>query len=222
MAQISFASPQVNAAVTYNWSVLTPYIGDLNLCTTTTYAPGVGAGAGINTITTSIAPLPVNQPVLGQIVSAWEPVLGFGEFIYLQVPASTTMALGTMVTWFSGTAPNYSVVPILTTAKLAQPAAVCVSNTTSTPNTATGGGITSTTGIQYGWFQLTGLAQTLKTAVIHTLNSKVFISATAGRVMVTSASGTQLLGCRFATSNSATISCALVWYDRPTQIGYIT
>jgi hypothetical protein len=58
----------------------------------------------------------------------------------------------------------------------------------------------------------------LKTAVIHTLNGRVFISATAGRVMVTSAVGTELIGARFASSNSATISCALVWFDRPNKI----
>ena len=217
MALISFVSPQVNAAVSYNWSILSPFIGDIDIGRVSTDPPGVGASPGINAITTSVAPRPVFQPALGQIVQAWEPTLGYGEFIYLAVPTSTAVALGTCVTWFTGTAANYTVAAILTTAKLGQSAAVCVSNTVG----ATGGITSNTTQIQYAWFQIGGLAQTLKTAVIHSLNGRVFISGTAGRVMVTSAVGTMLIGARFATSNSATISCALVWYDRAKQISAI-
>lgn len=194
MAKVSFASPQVNSAVTYNWSCLSPFLGDLDICTVSTDAPGVGAGTGINNITTSIAPRPIFQPALGQIVQAWEPTLGYGEFIYLAVPTSTAVPLGTLVTWFTGALANYTVAVCPTTAKSAAPVAVCVSNTTGT----TGGITSNTTSIQYAWFQIVGIAQTLKTAVIHTLNSKVFVSGTAGRVMVTSASGTNVIGARFA------------------------
>lgn len=218
MGKISYASPQVNAAVTYNWSTTTPLLGDVDIGTVSTTAPGVGPGSGLNTITTSIAPLPIFQPVLGQIVQAWEPTLGYGEFIYLAVATSTAIAQGIVVTWMSGTAANYTAVACLTTAKLAQPLAVCISNTAGTS-----GGITSnTTSIQYAWFQIVGLAQTLKTAVLHTTNTKLFISGTAGRVMVTSASGTQIIGARSANSNSSTISCALVFWDRANQQGNIT
>ena len=218
MAKLTFANPQVNAAVTYNWSSFTPLMGDNDIGTVSTDAPGVGAGKGINTITTSIAPRPIFQPALGQIVQAWEPTLGYGEFIYLAVPTSTAVPLGTVVTWFTSTLANYTVAVVPTTAKSAAPVAVCVSNTTG----ATGGITSNTTSIQYAWFQIVGIAQTLKTAVIHTLNSKVFVSGTAGRVMVTSASGTNIIGARFASSNSASISCALVWFDRANVMGNIT
>jgi hypothetical protein len=210
MAKITFASPQVNAAVSYNWSNFTPLIGDLDLCVVSTDAPGVGPGSGINTITTSIAPRPVFQPALGQIVAGWEPVLGYGEFIYLAVPTSVAVPLGTVVTWMNGTLANYTVVAVPSTANAAFPLAVCVSNTTG----ATGGITSNSTSIQYAWFQIAGIAQTLKTAVIHTTNTKLFISGTAGRVMVTSAAGKSIIGARTASSNSATISCALVWWDR--------
>lgn len=215
MAKLSFVSPQVNAAVTYNWSTFTPLLGDLSLCTVSTDAPGVGTSStGLNNITTSIAPRPIFQPVLGQIVAGWEPTLGYGEFIYLAVATSTAVPLGTLVTWMTGALANYTVAVMPTTAKGGEPGAVCVSNTVGT----TGGITSNTTQIQYAWFQLVGIAQTLKTAVIHTLNSRVFVSATAGRVMSTSAVGTELIGARMASSNSATISCALVWYDRPNKI----
>lgn len=215
MAKISFASPQVNAAVTYNWSVLSPFIGDIDIGVVSTDAPGVGStSAGLNDVTTSIAPRTVFQPALGQIVQAYEPTLGYGEFIYLAVPKSTAVPLGTLVTFFTGALANYTVAVMPTTAKGGEPGAVCVSNTVG----ATGGITSNANSVQYAWFQLVGLAQTLKTAVIHTLNGRVFVSATAGRVMVTSAVGTELIGARFASSNSATISCALVWYDRPNKI----
>lgn len=215
MAKISFASPQVNAAVTYNWSVLSPFIGDIDIGVVSTDAPGVGSTtAGLNDVTTSIAPRTVFQPALGQIVQAYEPTLGYGEFIYLAIPKSTAVPLGTLVTFFTGSLANYTVAVMPTIAKGGEPAAVCVSNTVG----ATGGITSNANSVQYAWFQIVGLSQTLKTAVIHTLNGRVFVSATAGRVMVTSAVGTELIGARFASSNSATISCALVWYDRPNKI----
>ena len=217
MAKITFASPQVNAAVTYNWSSYSPLLGDLDIGVVSTDAPGVGPGSGINTISTAIAPKPIFQPVLGQIVQGWEPTLGFGEFIYLAVPVSTAVPLGTVVTWFTGTAANYTVAVVPTTAKSAAMCAVSISNTSGAT-----GGITSSTSIQYAWFQIGGLAQTLKTAVIHTLNAKLFVSGTAGRVMVTSASGTNIMGARTASSNSATISCALVYWQRAVVEGNIT
>jgi hypothetical protein len=214
MAKLTFASPQVNAAVTYNWSSIDSLLGDIDIGVVSTDAPGVGPGAGINTMTTTLAPRPIFQPCLGQIVRAYEPTLGYGEFIYLAVPTSTAVPLGTLVTFFTGALANYTVAVMPTTAKGGEPAAVCISNTVG----ATGGITSNASSIQYAWFQLVGLAQTLKTAVIHTLNGRVFVSATAGRVMVTSAVGTELIGARFASSNSATISCALVWYDRPNKI----
>lgn len=225
MARITFNSPQVNAAVTYNWSAFTPLVGDLDIGLVSTDAPGVGPGAGVNTITTSIAPRPIFQPALGQIVAGWEPTLGYGEFIYLAVPVSTAVPLGTLVTWMTGALANYTVAVCPTTAKSAAPVAVCISNTAypvSGQVGATGGITSNATLIQYAWFQIVGIAQTLKTAVIHTLNSKVFVSATAGKVMVTSASGTNVIGARFSSSNSATISCALVWYDRANVMGNFT
>ena len=218
MAIITFNSPQVNATVSYNWSVLSPFVGDLDIGRVSTDAPGVGPGSGINTITTSIAPRPIFQPALGQIVQAWEPTLGYGEFMYLGVPTSTAVPLGTLVTWMTGTNANYIVAVCPTTAKSAAPVAVSVSNTTG----ATGGITSNSSSVQYAWFQVAGLAQTLKTAVIHSLNAKLFVSGTAGRVMVTSASGTNIIGARTASSNSATISCALCWYDRANVMGNIT
>jgi hypothetical protein len=223
MGKVTFNTPQVNAAVTYNWSILDAILGDLDIGFVSTDAPGPGpASTGLQNVGTSVLPRAIYQPQLGQIVRAWEPTLGYGEFIYLGVPTSTAVPLGTLGTWaFSNSGPNagyiWTICP--TTAKSALP--VCASVASTVNNS--GAGITSnTTAIQYAWFQLAGIAQVLKTAVIHTLNGKVFVSGTTGRVMVTSASGTNIMGARFASSNSATISCALVFFDRCNVEGNIT
>ena len=228
MAKVGFSTPQVSVAAgtatVYNWSAIDVTLGDYDIGSVWQDAPGVGPGSGINTITTSIAPRPVFQPVLGQIIRAWDPLLGFGEFILLQVATVTAVPLGTVVTWMTGALGNYVVAVVPTTAKSAAPVAVCVANTTAqTGNvTTTGTGILSKTPVQYAWFQITGIAQVLTTAVIRTTNSKVFVSGTAGRLMVTSASGTNVIGARTANSNSATISCNLVWFDRANVMGNIT
>ena len=223
MGKVTFNNPQVSAAVTYNWSIIDGILGDLDIGVVTTDLPGPGPVAtGLQNVATSVLPRPVFQPTLGQIVRAWDPTLGYGEFIYLGVPTSTAVPLGTLGTWtFSNSGPNsgyiWTIAP--TTAKSAIPVCASVASTV----VGSGAGITSNaSSIQYAWFQLTGIAQVLKTAVIHTLNSKVFVSGTAGRVMVTSASGTNIIGARFASSNSATISCALVYLDRCVVEGNIT
>lgn len=218
MGKISYVSPQVNAAITYNWSSMDPTIGMIDIGQVSVDAPGPGpVTTGLQNVATSILPRPIFQPQLGQIIRGWEPSLGFGEFIYLAVPVSTAVPLGTVVTWNTGTLANYTVAVIPTTAKGGESAAVCVANTVG----VTGGITSNATQIQYAWFQIGGIAQTLKTAVIHTLSGRVFVSATAGRIMVTSAVGTMLIGARFVSSNSATISCALVWFDRAKKISAI-
>lgn len=208
MARVSYANPQVSAAVTYNWSASTQLLGDLDLCTVNQDAPGVGTSAGgLNTITTSILPRVPFVQQLGMIVQGWEPTLGGGEFIFLKVATVTAVPLGTLVQWDATY--TASVVPTASAAKTGVPVAVCIANTVGIT-----GGITSQTPVQYAWFQIQGQVQTLCTAVIRTVNGKVFVSGTDGRVMVTSASSKQILGARFAASNSATISMNLVYFNR--------
>jgi len=218
MAKISYLAAQVPATPTYNWSAVDSTLGDLDLGVVSTDAPGVGAGTGINNITTSIAPRPIFQPVLGQIVRAWEPTLGFGEFIYLSVPTSTAMPLGTLVGW--DTFYNAVAIPAKATSqKTGLAVAVCVSSTV----TNSGAGITSNTSSkQYAWFQCGGQVQTLKTAINVTpvaagtlTGAAVYVSTTAGRVYATASAGGQILGARFfnTATVTTTASCILVYFD---------
>lgn len=164
-----------------------------------------------------IEPFAVPQPIattdttqnhaLGTIVRARDATLGTGEFIYLLGVAST--AVGSVVT-YNTTTHQTTLVP--NTANLSCPVAVAMS-----ANVAT----------QYGWYQIAGLATALKTAVKAdpAVNAqRIYISATAGRVMQTSAAGKCLLGAARAnlTTVTSTTSTVTLLLNRPMAQGPIT
>lgn len=174
-------------------------------------------GAPDVTIVTTIAPgvanLPSNvlEPQIGEVRQGWDNTNGSGEFIYLKIPASTTIALGTVVQWTAG----YSVaaLPVLATSKNTghQVAVAPVA-------------ISSNASVQYGWFQIQGQTPVLKTAVTVSPDSVVYASATAGRVKVLTSAGGQITGLR--TANAATVtsttSTVLCYLNRPSIQGQIT
>lgn len=243
MGKVSFNAAQVPipASATYNWSFIDPTIGQLDIGFVSTDAPGPGPIAtGLQNVATSVLPRPIYQPQLGQIARAWEPTLGFGEFIYLAVPTSTAIPLGTVVSWdvnpgglaSSGTQYGTGAVYVAvalpakgTSQKSGAPVAVCVASTSYN----SGNGITSNaSAVQYAWFQIGGQAQVLKTNIQAapvtsiTASNGVYISATAGRVYATSSAGGQILGARFmnAFTVTSTASAILVYLNgRPAVEG---
>lgn len=229
MGKVSFLAAQVPAAPTYNWAPVDPTIGLLDIGLVSTDAPGPGpASTGLQNVATSVLPRPVFEPMLGQIIRAWEPTLGFGEFIYLAVPTSTAVPLGTVCSWdVSSTAQYlYVILPAKgTSQKSGAPVAVCVSSTVAN----SGAGITSNANaVQYAWFQIGGNTQVLKTNIQQapvtsiTASNGVYISGTAGRIYATLSAGGQILGARFAntTTVTSTASCILVYLNgRPVVEG---
>lgn len=220
------------AVQTYNWSITEPGIGGVyDIGNVWTDAPGPYAGMLTNftlpdkvqagTLTSGILPNPIYAPQPGMIVQAWEPSLGWGEFIVLAVPKSAAIPVGTIVTWDAA----YNAVAIAGTKNLGQPAAISVASATiSSGNPVAdplGGGLASnSTNVMYTWFQLTGRAWTLKTAVQVTPNVPIFVSATAGRFKVVSSAGGQFLGARAATATTtSTQSLAIVYWQRSTMEG---
>lgn len=180
------------------FTVNTPQIGVVGIDDTDLYAPGLmnvrdNTGSG-------------RWPQLGAICSAWDPVYGGGEFIYLAVPTSTSIASGLLVGYDS----NYRVLALPTTAAAGRPVAVAIRAFAS-----------NTTQLQYGWFQIGGKATVLKTAVTVSPDSRLFQSGTAGRFYVTASATKQILGAR--TVNSATVtsttSSVLVVLNRPNTEG---
>lgn len=229
MGKVTFAAAQVPSNPTYNWAPIDPTIGMLDIGLVSTDAPGPGpSSTGLQNVATSVLPRPVFEPQLGQIIRAWDPVLGFGEFIYLAVPTTTAVPLGTVCSWdVSSTAQYlYVILPAKATSQHSgAPVAVCVASTVAN----SGNGITSnSTSVQYAWFQIGGNAQVLKTAVqvapvtSITASNGIYISATAGRIYATSSAGGQILGARFAntTTVTTTASCILVYLNgRPVVEG---
>lgn len=140
---------------------------------------------------------------LGTIVTAKDPTYGFGEFIYLK--GVTSNFIGALVTYVA----NTGVTALSTTSGIATGGApMAVSMSTAT-------------GSQYGWFQIAGDAVLYKTAVKFdpASGNRVYLSATAGRIMQTSVAGRQIIGARFAstTTVTSTTSTAIITLNRPSQ-----
>ena len=138
---------------------------------------------GIQPIAQAAATGTVNHP-LGFIVDAYDPTYGGGKFIYLYGVASNTV--GSLVTYNQLTGIT---VLAANTANQARPLAVSMNANTS-----------ATTG---SWYQISGAAVIKKTATKVSPNVQMYLSATAGRVMATAASGKQLL-------NSISVNAATV------------
>ena len=149
----------------------------------------------------------LNHP-LGTILRAKDVganLYGEGEFIYLQGVTST--AVGLMMSY---NATTYQTTILPNTANLGVSVAIAMSaNALKTT---------------YGWYQIGGLATIKKTAVQVLPQVKIFQSATAGRVMPTSASSLEIVGAKSAnlTTVTSTTSTIVVLLNRPAMQGNIT
>jgi hypothetical protein len=153
------------------------------------------------------------EPKLGEIRKAWDDTLGAAEFIYLKIPVSTAIPLGTVVQWTSGY--TIAALPVLATSK----------NTGVSVAVAPVAIASDASNVRYGWFQIQGAAVVLKTAVqVGVTGVPVYASATAGRIKLLTSAGGQITGMR--TFNAATVttttSTVTVFMDRPRMQGQIT
>lgn len=222
--------------VAYNWVAQNNQLGDYDIGRVWADLPG--PYAGFNTVflkpesaattagtqTSPNLPNPIFAAMPGQVVSAYESTLGWGEFIALRNPVSNALPVGTLVTWDA----QFSITTLPTTKSTGTPVAVAISSATvGTTAQATpagnifpivpaydGSGLASQANqITVAWYQIAGRAWTLKTAVQVTPNVAAFVSGTAGRFKVVSSAGAQILGARAATgTTTSTQSLALVYY----------
>ncbi|XUM19755.1 hypothetical protein ACRAVF_19000 [Bradyrhizobium oligotrophicum S58] len=174
---------------TTGWVIREPTLGQPPIAKAIP-APTVTANTSTlaaGTIASTRAPAGGSTPnVLGKIVKAVHPTYGEGEFIYAKGVASTLV--GSLVT-YNSLAPSTTLAP--NTANLDAPVAVAMSVCTAG---------------NYGWYQIAGLATILKTAVKVSPSVPLFLSATAGRVMSTVASGKQIMNA--ISNNAATVASA--------------
>ena len=144
---------------------------------------------------------------LGTIVKGWDPTLGDGEFIYLLGVASTVVGMAV-----SYNATTYQTTLLPNTSNLSTPVAWSMSINVAA---------------SYGWYQIGGLVKALKTAVKAdpAVNAnRIYISATTGRVMQTSAAGKCIMGATRANLTTVTSTTSLVTLsvNRPHAQGPIT
>ncbi len=112
---------------------------------------------------------------------------GGGEFVYLPGVANTVV--GSLVV-YNPAAQSTTLAP--NTANLGQPLAVAMAACATTKN--------------FGWYQISGVAVVKKAAIGFNPNVRVFLSATAGRVTSTIATGKEVLDAR--SVNAATVASA--------------
>lgn len=155
---------------------------------------------------------------LGQIVTAWDTSSttnnatgqgGFGEFIFLSVPTSTTVTAGLLYSYNPST---YGVVlvPTAITTQALSGFPICVAVNAVTSNASS---------VQYTWFQCGGRCTALKTAVQVVGSIPIYVSgATAGRVKVLGSAFRGIIGGRTAntgTITSTTSTVAIYLNGRP-------
>ena len=150
----------------------------------------------------TLIPTPPNT--LGQVIRAFDPTFGEGEFIYLKGVASTTV--GSLVT-YNGATYLTTLCPV--TANLGQPVAFAMSANVATTT--------------FGWYQIGGTAVVAKSTGI-TFAANVALGVNSTGKVGASASGKQILGAR--TANTATVASATttvnVVIDRPHMQGRTT
>jgi hypothetical protein len=231
--------------VAYNWVAQNNQLGDYDIGKVWADLPGPYAGFNNvflqpskaatvpGTVTSPVLPAPILTVMPGQIITAWEPTLGWGEFIALRNPVSNALPVGTLVQWDA----TYSIttIPVKgTSQKSGVPVAVAISSAAvgATAQALTQGTVYPITPLYDGsglasqanqvtiaWYQLSGRAWTLKTAVQITPNQTGYISGTAGRIYVTASAGGAILGSRVAdATTTSTQSLVLVNYANRGQL----
>ncbi len=242
----TYVPPGFPATVTngqaYNWVAQNNQLGDYDIGNVWADLPGPYLGFGTvflkpesaataaGTTSLPVLPAPIFPVQPGQIITAYEPTLGWGEFIALRNPVSNALPVGTLVTWDA----TYNITTLPATKNTGYACAVAVSSAqvSTTAQALTqgtvypivklydGSGLASQANqITIAWYQLSGRAWTLKTAVQVTPGVAAYVSGTAGRFKVISSAGAQILGARAATgTTTSTQSLALVYYANRAQL----
>lgn len=154
------------------------------------------------------------EPQLGEVVTAYDLSTnaaatgagGYGEFILLAVPTSTTVTAGL---FYYITPSDYKIVVV--------PGSVSTT-VSGTPIYMAINTVASAAFVQYTWFQVVGRCTALKTAVTVNPNVPLYVSATAGRVKVLLSTFRSILGARSAnaTTVTSTTSTVAIYINHPT------
>lgn len=157
----------------------------------------------------------VQRHVLGTRVDIFDPLFGFGKAMYVAFPASTALAAGSLVMQqtAAGTAVPFTMVASVNSTLVNSGIPVYVAPTA----------VASVAAIQYGWVIAQGITPVLKTAVAFVPTSKIFLSATAGRIFPTATAGAQVMGAQVVSASVASgVSVVNVYVNDATMQTQIT
>lgn len=123
----------------------------------------------------------VQREILGTTISAVDNYYGFGEFKYVQFPASAAITQGQVVTWsgFGGSA-GYAAAVASNAANTGRPIGVAINSVASLPV------------VQYGWIQISGQA-VIKAAASVAAGAAFGIDAATGGSVNANSAGRQVL-----------------------------
>lgn len=132
---------------------------------------------------------------VGTIVRGFDATNGAGEFIYLAGVAA--LAVGSLVTW---NPVDKTTTLVTSTAKLGFPVAASMSANTTTTS--------------YSWYQISGAASILKTAVVVSKLARIAISGTTGSIFGASTAGKFVMGAVAVNSTVSATTFAKVLLNR--------
>lgn len=169
-----------------------------------TFRSGMNAGLGGQAFSLAAIDTVAKYPV-GTVVQGYDPVLGYGEFIYL--PGVAAIALGDAVL--------YDLNP-------AGPTTTRHSNATgSNSGRPVAFAVTACVAGEFGWFQIGGTA--IVSTVAGTVAGNMMGAATAGSVGNTVDAGDQILGARISTAvGTPAANKSYATLNRPSVQGQIT
>lgn len=135
----------------------------------------------------------VQKAQLGLVVPAVDNYYGFGEFMYVQFPASAAITQGQVVTLsgFGGTA-NYSAAVASNAANTGRTIAIAIN------------AVASNAAIQYGWVQISGNA-VIKAAASVAAGVTFGIDATTGGSVNANSAGRQVLNAVSVAPSTTTV-----------------
>lgn len=135
----------------------------------------------------------VQREILGTTISAVDNYYGFGEFKYVQFPASAAITQGQVVTWsgFGGSA-GYAAAVASNAANTGRSIGVAINPVASLPV------------VQYGWIQISGQA-VIKAAASVAAGAAFGIDATTGGSVNANSAGRQVLNAVVLAASTLTV-----------------
>jgi hypothetical protein len=135
----------------------------------------------------------VQRGILGTVMTAVDNYYGFGEFLYVQFPASAAITQGQVVVYsgFGGTA-GYSTAVATNAANTGRSIGVAINS------------VASVASVQYGWIQITGNA-VIKAAASVAAGTTFGIDVTTGGSIAANSAGRQVLNAVSVAPSSTTV-----------------